>query len=59
MSVHAFHTPYTIQVRKQYHDRLQVIISGELDETNTDEAFASLNNTLEKKQDYNRIDCDF
>lgn len=59
MSVHAFHTPYTIQVRKQYHDRLELIIAGELDETNADEAFAHLNSTLEKKHDYERIDCDF
>ncbi len=59
MSVHAFHTPYTIQVRKQYHDRLEVIIAGELDETNADEAFAELNTSLEKKNDYERIECDF
>jgi anti-anti-sigma factor len=59
MAVHAFHTPYTIQVRKQYHDRLEVIIAGELDETNADEAFAELNTSLEKKNDYVRIDCDF
>ena len=59
MSVHAFHTPYTIQVRKQYHDRLHLIITGELDETNADAAFADLNKTIDKKQDYVRIDCDF
>ena len=59
MSVHAFHTPYTIQVRKQYHDKLELIIAGELDETNAGEAFADLTHTLEKKRDYHHIDCDF
>lgn len=59
MSVHAFHTPYTIQVRKQYHDRLHLIITGELDETNADEAFADLNKAIDKKDDYKGIDCDF
>jgi anti-anti-sigma factor len=59
MSVHAFHTPYSINIRKQYHDKLELIIAGELDETNADEAFLELNNTIEKKHDYNHIDCDF
>lgn len=44
-----FHTPYTIQVRKQYHDKLELVIAGELDETNAEEAFLELNSTIEKK----------
>ena len=59
MSVHAFHTPYSINIRKQYHDKLELIISGELDETNAEEAFLKLNSSIEKKQDYSHIDCDF
>ena len=59
MPVHAFRTPYTIQVRKQYHDRVELLIAGELDETNVDAAFADINQTIEKTHDYGRIDCDF
>ena len=59
MSDTQYHTPYTIQVRKQYHDSIQLIISGELDETNADEAFSVLEDTLTAKEGYKHIACDF
>ena len=59
MTIHDFHTPYTIQVRKQYHEKLELIISWELDETNADEAFTQLKETIENKHNYSHIDCDF
>ncbi len=59
MSAIPLHTPYTIQVRKQYRDIIEVIISGELDETNADEAFENLAHEMEKKKEYEHIKCDF
>lgn len=59
MSSITLHTPYTIQVRKQYRDIIEVIISGELDETNADEAFESLSHEMAKKKGYEHINCDF
>jgi anti-anti-sigma factor len=53
------HTPYTLRLRKQYHDQLELIITGELDETNTDEVFVQLEDQLEKKKGYSHINCDF
>lgn len=59
MSPATLHTPYTIQVRKQYRDIIEVIIAGELDETNADEAFENLSHEMEKKKGYGHINCDF
>lgn len=59
MSFTALHTPYTLQVRKQYRDTIEIIIAGELDETNADEAFESLSHEMEKKKEYEHINCDF
>ncbi len=53
------HTPYTLQVRKQYRDSVEVIISGELDATNAEEAFENLIHEMENKKEYNHINCDF
>jgi anti-anti-sigma factor len=46
-------------VRKQYHDIIEVIISGELDETNSEEAFESLYHKIGEKKTYDHIQCDF
>jgi anti-anti-sigma factor len=54
-----YHTPYSIKIRKQYHDTLQLIISGELDETNADVAFETIEHNLEEKNTYKHIACDF
>lgn len=59
MSITTLHTPYTVQVRKQYRDTVEIIIAGELDETNADEAFESLSHEMEKKKGYEHINCDF
>jgi len=59
MSNLPLHTPYTIQVRKQYRDSVEVIIAGELDETNAEVAFEHLTHEMEKKKDYGHINCDF
>lgn len=59
MSLNTLHTPYTLQVRKQYRDTIEIIIAGELDETNADEAFESLSHEMEKKKEYEHINCDF
>ncbi len=59
MAASVFHTPYSIQVRKQYRDNVELIITGELDETNADEAFEHLSHEMEKKKDYQHINCDF
>lgn len=59
MSLTTLHTPYTLQVRKQYRDTIEIIIAGELDETNADEAFESLSHEMEKKKEYEHINCDF
>lgn len=53
------HTPYSIHVRKQYHDILEVIIAGELDETNAEAAFESLYHKIGDKKAYEHIQCDF
>ncbi len=53
------HTPYSIHVRKQYRDNIELIIRGELDATNADEAFENLAHEMEKKKGYNHINCDF
>lgn len=52
-------TPYTIQVRKQYRDSVELIIKGELDETNAEEAFEHLAHEMEKKKGFSHINCDF
>lgn len=59
MSLTTLHTPYTLQVRKQYRDTVEIIIAGELDETNADEAFENLSHEMEKKKEYEHINCDF
>ncbi len=59
MTLTTLHTPYTLQVRKQYRDTIEIIIAGELDETNADEAFESLSHEMEKKKEYEHINCDF
>lgn len=59
MSLTTLHTPYTLQVRKQYRDTIEIIIAGELDETNADEAFENLSHEIEKKRQYEHINCDF
>lgn len=59
MPITTLHTPYTVQVRKQYRDTVEIIISGELDETNADEAFENLSHEMEKKKEYAHINCDF
>lgn len=59
MSLTTLHTPYTLQVRKQYRDTIEIIIAGELDETNADQAFESLSHEMEKKKEYEHINCDF
>lgn len=53
------HTPYSIQLKKQYRDTLQLVISGELDETNADVAFATLESEMTDQNDYKHITCDF
>ncbi len=52
-------TPYSIQLKKQYRDTLQLIISGELDETNADTAFATLETQITEQPEYHHIACDF
>ncbi len=53
------HTPYSIQLKKQYRDTLQLVISWELDETNADTAFATLESEITDQNDYKHIACDF
>lgn len=59
MTSYLLHTPYSIQVRKQYHDILEIIIAWELDETNAEEAFEVLVHKVENKNTYEHIQCDF
>jgi anti-anti-sigma factor len=59
MASDTLQTPYSIQLKKQYRDTLQLIISGELDETNADIAFASLESEITEQPEYKHIACDF
>jgi len=59
MPLDPLHTPYSIQLKKQYRDTLQLVISGELDETNADAAFTTLESEITEQSDYNHIACDF
>lgn len=53
------HTPYSIQLKKQYNDTLRLVIAGELDETNADEAFKKLESQIIEIPEYSHIRCDF
>lgn len=55
----SLHTPYSIELRKQYKNTLTLIIRGELDESNADEAFSELQHELSEKAHYDHISCDF
>lgn len=59
MASDTLQTPYSIHLKKQYRDTLQLIISGELDETNADIAFASLESEITEQPEYKHIACDF
>lgn len=52
-------TPYSLQLKKQYRETLQLIISGELDETNADIAFDTLEEEIKEQPEYQHISCDF
>lgn len=59
MTYDATHTPYSVQLKKQYRDTLQLVISWELDETNADAAFAHLDSEITHQNEYKHIACDF